>query len=120
MMRSIEASYLAVAVVGAFHSVRRDRRARFAGLDLPGTPAQQVLTVGTPLSAPPLMLVALLVAGRRGRNDIVRMLAMLFIVGIAGEVDTWSALRKPTADLLATACVALNAALPAAMVWRSR
>ena len=116
----VETSYLAVAVVGAVHAVRRERPARFAGIDLPGTPAQQALTVGTPLSAPPLMLAALLVASRRGRNDIVRMLAMLFIVGIAGEVDTWSALRQPTADLLATACVVLNAALPAAMVWRSR
>ena len=119
-MHSIEASYLAVAVVGAVHAVRGDRRARFAGLDLPGTPAQQALTVGTPLSGPPLMLVALVVAGRRGRNDIVRMLAMLFLLGIACEVDTWTALRESTADLLATACVVLDAALPAAMVWRSR
>ncbi len=125
-MRSIdssylfETSYLAVAVVGAVHAVRLERPVRFAGINLPGTPSQQALTVGTPLSAPPVLLAALLVSSRRGRNDIVRMLAMLFIVGIAGEVDTWSALRKPTADLLATACVVLNAALPAAMVWKSR
>ena len=110
-MRSLESSYLAetsylaVAVVGADHAVRRERLGRFAGIDLPGTPAQQPRSGCTPLSAPPLMFTALLVASRRGRNDIVRMLAMLFIVGIACEVDTRSAPRKPTADLPATACV---------------
>ncbi len=119
-MRSIDSSYLAVAVVGAVHAVDRDRPARFAGVNLPGTPRQQALTVGTPLSAPPLMLVALVVAGLRHRSDIVRRLAILFIVGIAGEVDTWTTLRKPTADLLATVCVLLDVALPTAMLRRSR
>ncbi len=126
MMRSVESSYmvetsyLAVAVVGAVRAVRRERPARVAGIELPGTPRQQAFTVGTPLSAPPLMLVALVVAGRRGRSDIERILAILFIVGIAGEADTWSALRKPTADLLATTCVLLDVALPTAMLRRSR
>ena len=119
-MRSLETSYLAVAIVGAVHAVARDRPARFAGVTLPGTPRQQALTVGTPLSAPPLMLAALVVAGRCDRNDIVRRLAILFIVGMVGEVDTWTTLRKPTADLVTTACVVLDVALPAAMMRRSQ
>ncbi len=86
----VETSYVAVAVVGTVHAVRRERPARFGGIELPGTPAQQALSVGTPL------------------------------VGIAGEVDTWCALRKPTAELLATVCVVLDATLPAAFVWGSR
>ncbi len=116
MMRSLESSYLAVAVVGAVHAVRRERPARFAGIDLPGTPAQQALTVGTPLSAPPVMLVAVVVAGLRHRSDIVRTLAMLFIAGIAGEVDTWTTPCKPIADPLATVCVLLDVALPTAIL----
>ena len=125
-MRSIdssylfETSYLAVAVVGAVHAVRLERPVRFAGINLPGTPSQQALTVGTPLSAPPVLLAALLVSSRRGRNDIVRMLAMLFLLGIAGEVDTWTTLRNPTVDLLATTCVLLDVVLPAAMVWDTK
>ena len=119
-MRSLVPSYAAVAVVGAVHSIRRGRPARFVGIRLPGTPAQHAWTIGTPLSAPPLMLAALAVAARRGRDDIVRMLAMLFVVGIAGEVDTWATLRRPAADPLGTACVALDAAIPAAMLWGTR
>lgn len=119
-MRSIESSYLAVGAVGAVHAIRMDQPARFAGMRLPGSPRQQAWTIGTPLSAPPVMLAALVFAGRRGRNDMVRMLATLFVVGILGEVDTWTTLRQPTADVLATACVVLDVVLPAALVWRSR
>ena len=119
-MRAIESSYLAVVVVGAVHAVRLERPVRFAGINLQGTPRHQALTVGTPLSAPPVLLAVLLVASRRGRNDIVRMLAMLFLLGTAGEVDTWTALRNPTVDLLATACVLLDVVLPAAMVWETK
>jgi hypothetical protein len=118
-MRFLVRSIVAVSVVGALHCITGGRPARFAGIRLPGTAAQHALTIGTPLSAPPLMLVALVIAARRGRVDAVRLLSAIFIVGILGEPDTWAALRRPSGDPLGTACAGLYIALPGALIARS-
>ena len=115
-MRTLARLYLAVSVIGAVRAVQRQRLCRFAGLSFPGTPAQQALTVGTPMSAPPLMLAALAVCVRRRRVKWVRMLAAAFFVGSIGELDTLKTLRNPTADPVSTVCTALELAVPAALL----
>jgi hypothetical protein len=124
-MRLWSGAYVVVAVAGALRSVSNERPARFLGVQLPGTPAQQALTVGSPLSAPPVMLLALLAAAGRSPRDPtlaawVRRLSVLFLVGIAGEPDTWSTLRRPASDPITTACVVLDLVLPAALLRSSR
>jgi len=119
-MRTLARFYVALCVVGATHAVSIGRPCRFAGLHYPGSPAQHAITVGTPLSAPPFMLLALLIAARRDRPDVTRALAMMFLVGIAAEVDTWATLRRPTSDPISTMCVALDIALPATMLGAAR
>ena len=92
----------------------------FGGINVPGTAAQHALTIGSPLSAPPLMLIALIAASRRGRTDAVRLLAGMLIFGILGEVDTWTTLRRPGLDPVGTACVALDVVLPVALLVETR
>lgn len=71
-MQSLARCYVAVCVVGAIHAVRRGRHARFLHVQLPGTPIQHALTIGSPLSASPIMQVALLAADalRTLRDDL--------------------------------------------------
>jgi hypothetical protein len=119
-VRAFAKLYIIVSVVGAVHAVRRGRPARFAGLSFPGTPLAHALTVGTPLSAPPPMLLALAAAVRNDRRRPTRLLALLLLVGIMAEPDSWAALRGPTADPQATACTALEVALPIALLVAGR
>jgi hypothetical protein len=42
------------------------------------------------------------------------------VVAVAGEPDTWSTLRRPASDPIATACVVLDLVLPAALLRSSR
>lgn len=120
-MRSTVRSILAVSVVGAVHSLSRGRPARFAGIRLPGTAVQHALTIGSPLSAPPAMLAALVIADRRGRDDVVRVLSAMFVVGILGEADTWTMLRRgPRSDPIAALCAAFYVVLPATLMWQTR
>lgn len=119
-MRSLALTYAAVGVIGGGHSIRRGRPARFAGIRLPGSVTSHALTTGTPLSAPPVMVGALLVAAFEGRTDIVRALAATFVVGILGEPDTWTTIRRPGGDPLGAVCVVLDVALPAGMLWETR
>lgn len=118
-MRFLVRSILAVSLLGAVAAVGRQRKARFAGIRFPGSPVAQALTVGTAMSAPPVMLGALVISARRGRTDLVRLLSALFLMGILGEPDTWSVVRRPRSDRLATACVALEIALPGALLRES-
>ncbi len=118
-MRFLVRSLLAVNLVGAVTAVSRQRGARFAGIRLPGSPIAHALTVGTSMSAPPAILGVLVISARRGRIDIVRLISALFLVGIMGEPDTWSVVRRPRSDRLATACVALEFLLPAALLRQS-
>lgn len=118
-MRLLVRSILAVSLVGALAALDRQRMARFVGIRLPGSPVAQALTVGTSMSAPPVMLGALVISARSGRTDIVRLLSALFLVGILGEPDTWSVVRRPRSDPLATACVALEILLPVALLQKS-
>lgn len=115
-MRVLVWSYVVVSVIGAVHAVRRGRTARFAGIRLPGSAAQHALTIGSPLSAPPLLLIALVVATHQERLGVVRILSTLCVVGILGEVDTWTTLRRPRCDLLGAACVVLLTTLPLALI----
>lgn len=115
-MRLLTRLYVIVSLVGAVRAVQRDRPCRFAGLTFPGTPAQHAVTVGTPMSAPPLMLVALVLAARRRRVRWLRILAAMFLVGSLAELDTLPTLRNPTDDPVSTACTALELALPAALL----
>jgi hypothetical protein len=117
-MRALVTSYVAVSVVGAVHAVRRGSTARFAGVRLPGTPRTHALTIGSPLSAPPVLLIALVVAARQRRSDAINVLSGLFLIGIAGEADTWATVRRPSADPVRTVCAGLAAALPIAMLYR--
>lgn len=119
-MRTLARLYVVVSIVGGARAVQRRRPCRFAGLDFPGTPAQQALTVGTPMSAPPLMLVALIVAVRGRRIRWVRCLAAMFLVGSVAERDTLPTLRNPADDPVSTACTALELALPAALLVARR
>lgn len=120
-MRLLAGSYVAVSVVGAIHACRQGRTARFAGVRLPGTAVQHALTIGSPLSAPPILHVAMLrvVQGDHAEARLrtwMRRLGALFLVGIAGEPDSWSALRRPADDPLSAVCVLLDVALPVAMI----
>ena len=108
--------YVAVSGVGAWHSLRRRRIARVFGIQLAGSPLAQALTLGTPLSAPPVMLIALILAEHREREDVIAVLAPLFLLGLLGEADTMHTVRGPTADPMSTICVVLEAALPLAML----
>jgi hypothetical protein len=114
-VRLLATAYIGFNVVGAVRSLRRGRPARFLGVQLPGPPVAKALTIGTPLSAPPAMLIALAVAAHSRRDDIVLVLSAMFIVGIVGEPDTYRALRRPVVDPISSTCAALDAALPAAM-----
>jgi hypothetical protein len=62
------------------------------------------------------MLAALALAARRGHRDTVRLLSTVLILGILGEIDTWTTLRQPGIDPLGTACVALDLILPAGLI----
>lgn len=109
-------SILVVSAMGAGRSVRRGRPAQFAGVRLPGSAAQHALTIGSPLSAPPLMVAGLAVAHRRGRDDIVAWIAAAMVVGIVGEPDSWTTLRHPMSDPITTLCVVSDIVLPALLV----
>jgi len=107
---------VAVSAVGAVHAVRRNRPARFAAIHLPGSPAAHACTIGSPLSAPPLMLAALVGSAASERAGVVRLLSAGFLIGILGEVDTWSVVRRPASDPVAAACIAGYLVLPAVML----
>src|SRR5262245_2252134 len=115
-VRALATAYIGVSVVGAVHSLRRKRLARFLGMQLPGPPVAQALTIGTPLSAPPVMLVALALAAHRRHDTALLMLSAMFLFGIVGEPDTYSTLRRPGVDPVGTTWTVLEAALPAAML----
>ena len=124
-MRFSAGSYVAVSVAGAIHAVRRSRHARFLGIQLPGTPLQHAMTIGSPLSAPPAMQVALLAAVRPTvpqpvRHRWVRWLAVMFLVGIVGEVDTRTTLLHPTGDRFAAVVLLLEVVLPVSLLWSAR
>ena len=112
--------YVAISVIGAVHAVRHARPARFGGLRLPGTALTHAMTVGTPLSAHPAMLCMFVFATWRQRSAVVGALCILALVGIAGEPDTWSLVRHRPDDAVSAACVALEAALPIAMLLENR
>lgn len=114
-MRSLLKSYLVLNVVGAALSVQRRRSPRLFGIRLPGTPLIHALTIGSPMSAPPLMLMALIVAERRRRLDVVAAISAMFVCGIAGEADTVAALRRPRADPVVTALVVLELVVPGSL-----
>jgi hypothetical protein len=115
-VRFLVRSILAVNALGAVTALRQRRPARFAGISLPGPPVLQALTIGSSMSAPPIMLGLLVVGARRGRTDIVRSVAALFVLGILGEPDTWRALRRPSSDPVSAACVVLEIVLPATLL----
>jgi hypothetical protein len=115
-VRVLAIAYVGVSVVGAVHSLRRGREARFLGVQLPGPAVAKALSIGTPLSAPPAMLAALALAACRRRDDALFVLGAMFLVGILGEPDTYRAVRRPTADPLGSMCAALEAAVPTAIV----
>ena len=73
-MRSLIKCYLVLNVIGAGLSLQRSRSPRLFGVQLPGTPMAHALTIGSPLSAPPLMVIALIIAERRRRFDLVAAL----------------------------------------------
>ena len=116
-MRSLVRSILIVSVIGAVQAVHRDRRCRCLGIDFPGTATQHALTVGSGMSAPPLLLGALVISAERDRTGVVGVLAALMVAGILGEPNTWKTLRQPGTDPLSTVCVVLEIALPAKLAW---
>lgn len=118
-MKTLAFSILGVSAVGAVRATQRGRPCRFLGIPFPGAPWQHALTVGSPMSAPPIMLATLVVAVRRGRSDIVGLLSTVFIAGILSEPDTWATFRRPRFDPVSTVCVALEIVLPAALLRKT-
>ena len=116
-MRLLSALTIAVSTVGAAHAIERGQTARMFGIRLPGTAPTHAATIGTALSAPPGMLAALVVADRTNRPGITRVLALMFLFGILAEADTWTALRRPHEDPMATFVVAAEIALPLALLY---
>lgn len=112
-------SYAITGVIGAVHAVRRDLVARFGGWRWPGTPIVQAVSIGTALSAPPALLVAAIVDLCRPQRWR-RWLAVGFLIGAAGERDTYRTLRHPSRHPLATMITATNLSLPAAMLFIDR
>jgi hypothetical protein len=108
--------YVAVCAIGARHAIRRGQTARVLGIRLPGSAAQHAATVGTSLSAPPLMLALLLDADRRNRSRLTQVLAALAIVGILAEADSWTTLRRPGADPTRSLIVGAEILLPISML----
>jgi hypothetical protein len=108
--------YVAVCAIGARHAIQRGQTARVLGIRLPGSAAQHAATVGTSLSAPPLMLALLLDADRRKRPRLTRVLAALAIVGILAEADSWTTLRRPRADPTRALIVGAEILLPISML----
>lgn len=76
----------------------------------------QALTIGTPLSAPPALLAALALAELRSDRQRRRALALVFAVGVLGEPDSWRALANPRDEPATTVLVALDLAMPLAML----
>jgi hypothetical protein len=111
-MRALVWSYTAIGAAGATQCIRRGRPARFAGIPLPGSAKQHAVSIGTPLSPPPFMSVALLAALRADRNEAIRILAVVFTVGLLGEPHTWATLRRPGRDPIDTLCVLLGPRCP--------
>lgn len=107
----------AVSVVGAVESIRLDRPGRFVGLPFPGNPLVHALTIGTPLSPPPVMLALLAVAVRERWTVVIRILSVVFLAGIVGEADTPGTVLHPSAHPVNTCCVVLLVVLPVAMFW---
>ena len=68
--------------------------------------------MGTGISAPASLLLALVLFAHRLDPRGVRSVAGLLTVGAAGEPATWRALRRPGADRLGTQIVVANVALP--------
>jgi hypothetical protein len=108
--------YVGVCAAGARLAIRRGQTARIFGVRLPGSATQQGATIGTSLSAPPLMLALLLYADRTKRRRLTQILAALALVGILAEADTWTTLRRPSDDPTRSLIVSAELLLPISLL----
>lgn len=125
-LRWVSGAYLAVAALGTWLAIRDDLAGRPFGWELPLTPlANFVFGLGTALSAPLVLLLALVAANllmgrgektRRRAATLIAILSIGFLVGMLAEPITRDLLRPGTVDLLPAAVVIINLILPLAMV----
>lgn len=123
---TVSGTYLATAALGTWLAIRDDLAGQPFGWDTSLTPlASFVFGLGTALSAPLLLLLALVAAnllmrrdGRTGRKaaDLIALLGTGFFVGMLAEPITQDILHLGSVDLLPTAIVIANLLLPLAMV----
>jgi hypothetical protein len=125
-MRWVSGAYLAAAAVGTWVAVRDDLPGRPFGWDLPLSPvANFVVGLGTALSAPLVLLLALVwlnvllarepETGRRAAG-LIALLGIGFGVGMLAEPITWQLFVSGSVDLLPGAIIVANLVLPASMV----
>lgn len=124
-LRWVSGAYLATAALGTWVAVRDDLAGRPFGWDLPLSPlANFVVGLGTALSAPLVLLLALVwfnvllgrepKTGRRAAG-LIALLAIGFLVGMLAEPITWQLFDSGAVDLLPAAIIVANLVLPAIM-----
>lgn len=118
--------YLITAALGTWVAIRDDLRGRPFGVSSGLAPEWDfIVGLGTALSAPLILLVALIMlnglvwwGGKAGRKAAgwLAVLGSGFLVGMLAEPITWSVLSPSGFDLLLAGIVALNLVLPPAIV----
>ena len=122
----VSAVYLATAAFATWLAVREGLAGRPFGWDLGLQPLPSfVFGLGTALSAPLVLLLALIVitffvgrADRSGRRaaGLLVILGIGFLVGMLAEPITWQLLNSGSSDRIQAAVVIANLALPVVMV----
>ena len=122
----VSAAYLATGAFATWLAVQDDLVGRPFGWDLDLEPLPGfVFGLGTGLSAPLVLLLALIVVnffvgrGERSERHAAGLIALLgtgFLVGMLAEPITWEIFNSGSADRIQAAVIIANLVLPAAMV----
>ncbi len=122
----VSGAYLAVAALGTWVAVRDDLAGRPFGWDLPLSPLSNfVFGLGTALSAPLVLLLALVAANlllgrgqqvRRRAAGVIAFLGTGFEIGMLAEPISRNVLDSFSRDPLTSVIVSANLLLPLAMV----
>jgi len=122
----VSGAYLAVAALGTWVAVRDDLAGRPFGWDLALSPLSNfVFGLGTALSAPLVLLLALVAANlllgrgqqvRRRAAGVIAFLGTGFEIGMLAEPISRNVLDSFSRDPLTSVIVSANLLLPVAMV----
>lgn len=122
----VSGAYLANAALGTWLAIRGDLAGRPFGWDLHLTALSNfVFGLGTALSAPLVLLLALVAANlligrgektRRWAAGAIALLGIGFFFGMLAEPISWEVFDTGSFDLLPAAVVITNLLLPLAMV----